>query len=382
MAIPLLISTGCPAIAESPAAGAPSAPLAAAQDGCAAPAPVCAARGGVFSIGAYAPYGSAVRIGPDLLVTNRHVVADEKTVELTLPDGTAIPGEVLPTSYGGDLVLVKAALPEGPALVPGTVEKGGDVYTVAQDITERRVRVFEKGHVLLTPAPDRPFARLHHTAYSQPGNSGGALVNAKGELVAIATSGGEGRFEAVPATEFAELREETGADREAESGRIGRAYRECSDIVLQAIRVADRLPADIAEKMSASCEASRNRQLLDLAAQAFGRSRDFDKAIEFFQKALERDPNAINTRLSLVITLNFARRRDEALPHVRWLLDVIPEDAAVQRAAVQAGKFSGDKELAGRALKLIEQHNPQQLEAAKRFLEAPLPPALRDQQKQ
>lgn len=340
---------------------------------CQAPEPVCATRASIFSIGAFDPSGSAVRIGPDLLVTNRHVVADETKVEIRLPGGETVAGEVLPTSYGGDLVLVKAPLPEGPALTGVAAETTGDLYTVAQDITERRVRVFPKGSVLLPPAEGKPFARLHHTAYSQPGNSGGALVNGKGELVAIATSGGEGRFEAVPATEIAKLQELSGDARAEDSARIGKAYRECTEIVEQAIRVGDKLPDNVSEKLISSCESSNNRQLFDLAGQALGRSAQFDKAIAFFEKSIERDPNAINSRISLVITLNFARRQKDAVPHVRWLLDVIPEDASVQRAAIQAGKITGDKELAERALKLIEQHSPQQLEAAKRFLDAPLP---------
>ena len=55
------------------------------ESGCAAPAPVCAARAAVFPLGSrFDPLASAVRIGPDLLVTSRHVMADETRAELRL----------------------------------------------------------------------------------------------------------------------------------------------------------------------------------------------------------------------------------------------------------------------------------------------------------
>ncbi len=47
-----------------------SAQDSAQESGCAAPAPVCAARAAVFPLGSrFDPLASAVRIGPDLLVT-------------------------------------------------------------------------------------------------------------------------------------------------------------------------------------------------------------------------------------------------------------------------------------------------------------------------
>lgn len=52
-------------------------PGAAAARDCEAPQPVCAAAASVFALSGFSPVGSAVRIGPGLLVTSRHVVADE-----------------------------------------------------------------------------------------------------------------------------------------------------------------------------------------------------------------------------------------------------------------------------------------------------------------
>ena len=59
-------------------------------DSCPQPAPVCDARDAVFAVSAFDPVGSAVRIGPERLVTARHIVADRKTATLFLPDGRPI----------------------------------------------------------------------------------------------------------------------------------------------------------------------------------------------------------------------------------------------------------------------------------------------------
>lgn len=341
-----------------------------AAPSCKAPEPVCAARASVFRISSFDPHGSAVRIGADVLVTNRHVVADETKVKVHLHDGASIDGAVVPTSFAGDLVLVKAKLPDGPVLVAGA-DATGDLYTVAQNISTRKIRVFPKGRTLLDADRHKPYARLHHTAYSQPGTSGGAVVTERGDLVGIATSGGQGRFEAVPAAQIAAMRAVSGPSHAARSAAIGKAYRDCTVLVENAIRSNDVVPNNIAKKISESCEASGNRQLFDLTAQVLGRSRKFDESAAFFERALEKDPNAINSRIGYVVTLSFARRYAAAAPHVHWLLKILPTESALHRYAVQVGKFAGDKTLTDKGLELIAKYNPAQLEAAKRFVEQP-----------
>ena len=184
--------------------------MVAAEAGCAAPAPVCAARAAVFAVSAFDPMASAVRVAPDLLVTNRHVVADDPRAEVHLPDGGRLSAEVVPSSYPGDLALLRVeGLPSGPILPIVPLDPQARLHSVAAE--RGRIRAYGEGRVILAPAPAKPLARLHHSAYSQPGNSGGALVDAAGRLVAIVTSGGEGRNEAIPAREIARLRAMSGA---------------------------------------------------------------------------------------------------------------------------------------------------------------------------
>ncbi len=338
---------------------------------CEAPQPVCDARSTVFGISAFDPVGSAVRIAPDLLVTNRHIVADQDKVDILLPDGSKVQGEVIPTSFLGDLVMVRAKLPDGSALKLSS-DAEGDLFSLGQDISAREIKVYPKGKLLLAPFKGKPYARLHHTAYNQPGNSGGALVNAKGDLVGVTASGGAGRFEAVPSSQIAALKEISGPTHETKSKSLGKHVRECTLMLEKARRLGDKLPEKIAQVVNTSCAASENRQLFDLTGQLLGGQRKFEDSIKFFERSVEKDPNAINSRLGLVITLRFARRLDEAKPHVRWLLNTIPAERSIHPIALQLGKVSKDQALIDEALGLIKKHAPNQLEAAKRFLKSPV----------
>lgn len=362
----------CP-VAVAALVALPATPSMGASPECRAPEPVCNARDGVFAVSsAFDPYSSAVRIGADLLVTNRHVVADEARLRIRLKDGREIEGEVVPNSRGWDLILVKAELPDGPILELGS-DVTGDLYAVGQDINHRAIKVFPKGRTLKAPGEDLPSGRLHHTAHTQPGVSGGALVNAEGKVVAIATSGGSGHFEAIPASRIETLKSASGPEHAERSAEIGKAYRECTVDLEKAHRANDALPNDVAVRIEQACTATENRQMYDLAGQALARARRIEAALSFFERSVAADPNAVNARIGYVITLMYARKHQDALDHVRWLLATVPESAEAQRFAIHVGKQSGDMELARRGLALVEKHNPAQFEAAKRFLETPAP---------
>jgi len=348
----------------------------AAADDCAAPAPVCDARAAVFAIASFDPLASAVRLGPDLLVTNRHAVADNTDAEVMLPDGARLRADVVPNGYPGDLVLLHAAgLPEGPALQPAPLPApDAGLYTVGADLARGAIRVYRPGVMTLAPAAGAPLARLHNDAYSQPGNSGGALLDEAGRLVGITASGGEGHNEAIPATELDKLRALSGAEHAEESARLGTAYRLCTEDLEAAHAAAARLDARRAEGIAEVCRATGNHQLMDEAATTLGQGGYLAESRKLFEASLDQDPNAINARLGLVVTLQLARQYADAVPHVAWLLDHLPEDEQVLRFAIQAGKWGGDLALAGRALELLELYHPRTAPAAKRFLESG-PPA-------
>ena len=344
------------------------------QPPCGQPEPVCAARESVFAISAFDPLGSAVRIGADTLVTVRHVVADEAQITVLLEDGTKRSAQIVPTGFKGDLVLLKVDdFPEGPVAGIEDAKAGEVVFTVGADVSKRTVVAYDQGTVTALPAEGHERARLHSTAYSQPGNSGGALVDAEGHLVGIVASGGEGRFEAIPAATIALLESSSGPAFADESAETGTAIRICI-LKLDEVRPNPRRLSDQdAQAIGTSCRRSNNRQNLDLAAQALGQSGRVDESIALYEEALAIDPNAVNTRLGLAISLHIAGRFEDEVVHLKRLMQDAGEDGQVLRLAIQAGIWGGDKELSEEAFATLERTNPQMAKAAKRFLDNPPP---------
>ncbi len=344
------------------------------SDACERPEPVCEARAAVFAVSSFDPVGSAVRIGPTRLVTARHVVADAPSATVYLADGRAIEAQVVPSDYPGDLILLESdALPPGPSLVPGEAGPEAALFTVAADVGTRRVRAFDPGRLKLAPPPGYPLARLHHDAYSQWGHSGGALVDEAGRLVGIVASGSEGRFEAVPAAAVAALATRSGPEFAAASAEIGTAVRTCALLLDEHYAPGGRLADKEAEALGTACRRSGNRQLTDLAGQTLGRDGRFLAAIALFEEGLAEDPNAVNTRIGLIVTQHLARDFEAELPHLRWLLDQGIDDLTALRLAIQAGAWAGDEELARRALGRLQEVNPEAVPAARNFLNDPPP---------
>ncbi|MCB1477695.1 MAG: trypsin-like peptidase domain-containing protein [Rhodobiaceae bacterium] len=344
------------------------------QPACSAPEPVCAARESVFAISAFDPLGSAVRIDADMLVTVRHVVADEVEITVLLEDGTRRKAQIVPTGFKGDLALLKVeGLPEGPVASIDAARDGEAVFTVGADASKRTIVAYDEGQVTALPAKGFSRARLHSTAYSQPGNSGGALVDADGRLVGIVASGGEGRFEAIPASAIAVLQAESGPAYADENAETGAASRICI-LKLEGVRSGQRRIADEdAQALETACRRSNNRQNLDLAAQALGQSGRLEDSIHLYEEALALDPNAVNTRLGLAISLHIAGRYEEEVIHLRHLMEAAGEDPQVLRLAIQAGIWGGDRALSEKAFAMLELTNPQMAKAARRFLDDPPP---------
>ena len=343
---------------------------------CAAPPPVCAAKAGVFAIQSFHPTASATRIGPDLLVTNRHVVANQATVRVVGPNGVRLNATVVPSSYPGDLIVLRVPdLPPGPILAPiQTPTATTTLRAIGYDVGRQEIRIYAPGQITAIPPADAPLARVHHDALSQPGNSGGALVNAEGHLLAIVAAGGEGRHDGIPATEIERLKSLSGPAHRDAHDQISLAYRQCMAATDAAGRGRRPLSQEQLAFLDERCRASENRQLLDLAAQIFGRRGHFDKSIALFTAALDQDPNTLNTRLSLVVTLHLARRYADEIPHLKILMNTLPADVQVLRFAIQAGTWGGAPDLADQGMALLKRHHPKLAPLAERFRNAPPPP--------
>ncbi|WP_289033381.1 trypsin-like peptidase domain-containing protein [uncultured Roseibium sp.] len=338
---------------------------------------ICRTRQAVFPVESFDPLASATRIDTDLLVTNRHVVADRTTVLVFTPSGP-LRGEVIPSSYRGDLALIKVnGLPEdGAVLTPAKDIIGvGPLHAVGADISRRQVRVFTPGEIILPPATDTELGRLHITSRMQPGVSGGAVVDSEGRLVGIAAGGGEGRFEALPAQDvLTVLAGRNTSHALAVHGALGRALALCSEAMEQAgASPASEIEADLVERISETCHLSQNHGQYLEAGRLLGMAGAVEEAIALHQAAVDQVPNSLNARLSLLTSMQLAGRYEAMLPHARFVLENAQQDPRALRIAIQSGVWGGDQALARQALAQMKEVDTTQAEAASRFIESPPP---------
>ncbi|MBG6199641.1 S1-C subfamily serine protease [Labrenzia sp. EL_13] len=344
---------------------------------CPHPSAVCALRQAVFPVSSFDPVGSATRIASDLLVTNRHVVGNRKDATVHTPGGPKT-AKVVPSAFRGDLVLLKVdGLPEdGQILDPASARPAeGPYYAIGADIARREVRVFEPGELILAPAEGADLGRLHVRARMQPGVSGGALVDGDGDLAGIAVGGGDGRYEAIPVSAIQLLlqqRESPEATRM--TNRLGINFAACAtaiDSVLAGERQEEALG-----QLSKTCKASSNHGQLLEAGRLLAQAGDFDAAISLHGQASDQVPNSINSRMSLLVSLQLATRFEVMTDHARWLLKAAPDDPQALRFSIQSGVWGGDPELAEAGYRALLKADPRQAQAARRFIDS-APPAPR-----
>ena len=139
--------------------------------------------------------GSAVIIDPEgYLVTNFHVIAEAAEIQVHFSDGRSANPEIVGVDAETDLALLKVDLGTLPAIPFGSSSqlRIGDVVLaignpvgLASSVTQGIVSATGRSHLLhLTTFQDF----IQTDAAINAGNSGGALVNVKGELIGINTA--------------------------------------------------------------------------------------------------------------------------------------------------------------------------------------------------
>lgn len=344
---------------------------------CPHPAEICQLRQAVFPISSFDPVGSATRIAEDLLVTNRHVVGDQIEATVHTPNGP-LKARLVPSSYQGDLVLLEVEnLPDTGVIPELDVATGtSDRYRViGADIARREVRVFDPGDLIALPEKSAQLGRLHVGAHMQPGVSGGALVTENGALAGIAVGGGDGRFEAIPVADVRELlvlRDDKDAIRLTES--LGVDFVACEEAMESAATqsVKDTVLADVTD----ICSRSSNHGQLLKAGRILAQTGAFDQAIRIHGEAVDQVPNSINSRMSLLVSLQLAGRFEDMTEHARRLMELAPDDPQALRFSIQSGVWGNEPELAEEGYQALLKADPRQAQAARRFIDnaPPTPP--------
>ena len=139
-------------------------------------------------------YGSAVAIDPTgFLVTNWHVVEDAAEIVVQLSDGRSDEPTVVGVDAETDLAVLKIDVGQTPAIRMGSsgqlrigdiVLAIGNPYGLTKSVTQGIVSATGRGELHLSTFENY----IQTDAAINAGNSGGALVNVRGELVGINTA--------------------------------------------------------------------------------------------------------------------------------------------------------------------------------------------------
>lgn len=135
--------------------------------------------------------GSAFYISQDgYLITNQHVVADDKFVRVKLASGRSLVGEVVRIDKARDVALLRTDPITFEALAlrtdGGTV--GEAVYAVGSPFGQSLSGTITRG-VLSARRVFEGVAYLQSDVALNPGNSGGPLLDASGRVIGISTIG-------------------------------------------------------------------------------------------------------------------------------------------------------------------------------------------------
>lgn len=190
--------------------------------------------------------GSGIVVREDgVILTNEHVVSKQGALEVVLADGRAFPARIIGKDYLTDLAVLKidaedlsvVRFGDSSALRVGewVLSIGNSLgfeYTVSAGI------VSAKGRYLLEDGV-RPYSNMIQTdAPINLGNSGGPLVNMRGEVIGVSTSiipGGQNLGFAIPINQAKEVLPDLIATGGVQRGWLGftlRREKETEDLCI------------------------------------------------------------------------------------------------------------------------------------------------------
>ena len=140
-------------------------------------------------------YGSGVIISTDgYIITNNHVIEGADELQVTLNDNRKFEAKLVGTDPQTDIALIKIEAKDLPTIPFGDSEKlkvgewvlaVGNPFNLTSTVTAGIVSAKGRGMTIGDETKIESF--IQTDAAVNPGNSGGALVNTKGELVGINT---------------------------------------------------------------------------------------------------------------------------------------------------------------------------------------------------
>ena len=248
--------------------------------------------------------GSGFFVAADKIITNRHVIEKSARAEIHLANGKKFPVRgVLAVDGEGDLALLQVEVPPAMAaplpIVPKVPLEGesivviGNPYglegSVSNGIVSAVREISGYGRIIQITAP------------ISPGSSGSPVVNMLGQVIGVATlqaAEGQSLNFAVPSERIAQL-------------KIGE------------LQTFSALSSEAQKSKRAAAERLYSQGLAQLSRD------DYARAIPFFEKAAETDPNYAEAWYQAGFSYGMTGRHQEALKASRQAARLRPEWPAV-----------------------------------------------------
>ena len=341
-----------------------------ANEKCTHPIPVCAWEKRIVGIKTPNMIASGLILDNGLIVTNRHVTEDHKSLRIKLASGLIVEAQPIPNDHAADLTLLEFVNPtEFPDIIRLHNGSEQELRVVAFDQGRNGSRIYPKGTFAIYPDWSRhPQARVHTDAFALPGNSGGAVITSEGDLVGILASGDGSINEVIPAGLMTPVISVSAEKHRTGYLERGAAIRKCADLLYESEKIPKSPPSTLVSNLKASCLKSRNKQLYDQAGQLFGKWWMFRLSKMFLKESIKMDPNSPNTLMSLAVAYHLNREYAEEKPILSRYLELNPSDPQALRLSVQVAGALQDRKLADRAISLMRLHNPNAVELAEEFL--------------
>jgi len=275
--------------------------------------------------------GSGFFIGPDRIITNRHVIERSSRVEIHLLDGKKFPVKgVLAVDGEGDLALLQVDVPPGVAvplpIVRSVPQEGESIVVVGNPFgLEGSV-----SNGIVSAVRDIPgYGRIIQiTAPISPGSSGSPVVNMYGQVIGVATlqaAEGQSLNFAVPAERIAQL-------------KVG------------GLQTVSTLTAETQKNKRSIAETYYSQGLAQLSRD------DYAKALPFFEKAADTDSNYAEAWYQAGFCYGVLGRHEDALKASKQAAKLRPDWSEtyvnIGASSFALGQYKDAVEAYKRALKL------------------------------
>ena len=202
--------------------------------------------------------GVIINAGKGYILTNHHVIDKADKITITLKDKRTAVATLIGSDPGTDVALLKIdlrGLTDVPMANSDQVKVGdyviaiGNSFGIGQSVTSGIVSALDRS----TFSRDKYQNYIQTDAAINQGNSGGALLNSRGELIGMNTAilsrsgGSNGIGFAVPTNMITNIMDQLIAYGEVRRGRIGVTIQNITPELMQAMKLGDTNGALVAQ---------------------------------------------------------------------------------------------------------------------------------------